>query len=105
MGGTGNGQSSGRLSSTEVLDVDTMTWAIGPPLPVAVYKNRGVESVSGAYLGFSTGGLGDGQAQSKIYGLKKTSDNVYIWEEVHSMIKGRYDHSIVNAPKSLLPNC
>ena len=100
---------AGYLSSSEILDVNTMTWATGPPLPVPVNVNRGVESVDGTYLGFSTGGNGrHGNRvlrESKILGLKKTSENVYFWEEVHSMTTARNTHSIVNAPNSLLPNC
>ena len=101
MGGYGSGQ----LSSTEVLDVNTMTWRVGPPLPISVESNRGVPSVEGNYLGFSTGGYGNGQRHSKIYGLKETSKDVYTWEEVQSMTTARSYHSVVNAPKTLLPNC
>ena len=90
MGGHG----SERLSSTEVLDVNTMTWRVGPPLPISVESNRGVQSVAGTYLGFSTGGYGNGQRHSKIYGLKKTSEDVYTWEEVHSMTAARQWHSV-----------
>ena len=102
MGGVGYGSS---IDSTEILNVNTMTWGMGPSLPFEVHGNRGVVSVSGTYLGFSTGGYGQGLAHSKIYGLKKTIENEYIWEEVHSMTTGRYFHSIVNAPSSMLPNC
>ena len=103
MGGSGGPW----LSSTEILDVNTMTWSIGPPLPVSVNAIRGVESVSGTYLGFATGGYLAHQSreQSKIYGIKKTNEKVYTWEEVHGMTTGRYVHSVVNAPNSLLPNC
>ena len=96
MGGT----TSSSLNSTEMLDVNTMKWAIGPPLPFAAGRNRGVESVSDPYLGFLTGG-----GQKKMYGLKKTIDNMYTWEEVNGMKTARTGHSIVNAPSSLLPNC
>ena len=110
MGGKSYGSGTYQISSTEVLDVDTMTWGIGPPLPFEVFGNKGVESVSGSYLGFSSGGNTVHSTQqstkhSKIYGLKNTSENMYIWEEVQSMTKARYIHSIVNAPSSLLPNC
>ena len=101
MGGEG---SSGRLSSTEILDVKTMTWSNGPNLPISVTKNRGVESFTDTYLGFSTGGY-TGQVQNKIYGLKRTSGNTYRWVQVQSMATARYFHSVVNAPTSLLPNC
>ena len=93
---------SGRISSTEILDVKTMTWSNGPNLPISVYGNRGVESVTDSYLGFSTGGTGP---QNKIYGLKRTTGNTYSWVQVQSMATGRYYHSVVNAPTTLLPNC
>ena len=101
MGGDG----SRLLSSTEILDVNSMTWRTGPSLPFAVCGNRGVQSEVGPYLGFSTGGIGMYGVDRKIYGLKKTNGNSFKWEEVHGMTIGRYYHSVVNAPKSLLPNC
>ena len=100
------GEPSGSLSSTEILDVKTMTWSNGPNLPTSVTGNRGVESVTDTYLGFSTGGTSRGwNAQNNIYGLKKTSGNTYRWVQVQSMATGRYYHSVVNAPTTLLPNC
>ena len=64
--------------------------------------------VSYTYLGFSTGGYKYNQGyvyyQNKIYGLKKTSDNGYIWEEVHRMRTARNQHYVVNAQTSLLSN-
>ena len=99
------GYESDRLTSTEILDVATMTWTTGPDLPIPVYDNRGVTSATGPYLGFSTGGNCDGRRCREIFGLKETSQNVYTWEEVHSMTTGRTAHHVVNAPKSILPNC
>ena len=104
MGGHGSGPYS-YLSSTEILDVNSMTWRTGPALPISVSGNSGVRSEVRPYLGFSTGGYGNGQQQRKVYGLKKTNGNSLKWEEVHGMTTGRSWHSIVNAPKSLLPNC
>ena len=101
MGGT----ASGALSSTEILDVNSMEWRTGPALPISLQGNRGVQSEVGTYLGFSTGGHGNGQYQRKIYGLKITSDDSFKWEEVHGMTTARRVHSVVNAPESLLPNC
>ena len=104
MGGHG----SERLSSTEVLDVNSMRWKTGPALPTSVTHNKGVQSEVRPYLGFSTGGpfdYGKKQYQNKIYGLKKTNGNSFKWEEVHGMTTGRYFHAVVNAPKNLLPNC
>ena len=99
------------LSSTEVLDIDSMTWATGPSLPFANYGSGGIESVSGTYLGFSTAGYeqwvnqNGGRYINKIYGLKKEGENRYSWKEVHNMTYARTMHSVVNAPKTLLPNC
>ena len=102
MGGYG----SGYLSSTEILDVNSMTWRTGPALPISVSSNKGVQSEVGPYLGFSTGGSDwRGQVQNKICGLRKTNGISFKWEEVHSMTTARLGHSVVNAPKSLLPNC
>ena len=70
------GFDSGALSSTEILDVNSMTWRTGPALPISVHLNRGVQSEVGPYLGFSTGGAG----QRKIFGLKKTNENSFKWE-------------------------
>ena len=99
----GRNRNGDYLSSTEILDVNSMTWRTGPSLPISVRYNRGVQSVSGTYLGFSTGGTWP--VVRKIFGLKKTSENGLEWEEVHGMTTARYDHSVVNVPKSLLPNC
>ena len=94
------------FSSTEILDVNSMTWRAGPTLPISVYANKGVQSEVGSYLGFSTGGrLESRQYQRKIYGLKKGVGNSLNWEEVHGMTTARGWHSVVNVPKSLLPNC
>ena len=103
MGGRG---SSGWFSSTEILDVKTMTWSNGPNLPITVIRNRGVESFTDTYLGFSTGGTNYyWNGYNNVYGLKKTSGNTYRWVQVQSMATGRYWHSVVNAPTTLLPNC
>ena len=65
-------------------------------------------SVLGTYLGFSTGGYKNNSDYvyhlNKIYGLKKTSDNGYTWEEVHGMRTARNQHTVVNARTSLLSN-
>ena len=90
-------------SSTEVLDVNSMRWKTGPALPTSVTHNKGVQSEVRPYLGFSTGGRG--QYSFKIYGLKKTTEDSFDWEEVHGMTTARWLHSVVNAPKSLLQNC
>ena len=45
------------LSSAEMLDVETMQWQNLPGLPFQVYDNKGVESVTRPYLGFSVGGF------------------------------------------------
>ena len=103
MGGSDEGSSS--LSSTEILDVNSMTWTTGPALPISVYGNKGVQSEGNTYLGFTTGGTTGGQNQRKIYGLINTNEDSFRWEGVHSMKTARFQHSVVNAPKSLLPNC
>ena len=85
-----------------------MTWSNGPNLPISVDKNRGVESFTDTYLGFSTGGqtsTHESYKRNEIYGLKKTAGNTYSWVQVQSMATARYDHSVVNVPTSLLPNC
>ena len=85
-----------------------MTWENGPNLPIRVLKNRGVESFTDTYLGFSTGGqtsTSSSYKRKEIYGLKKTAGNTYSWVQVKSMATERYDHSVVNVPTSLLPNC
>ena len=105
MGGYEAARIARRLSSVEVLDVNTMTWRIGPSLPRRISDNKGIQSVSGPYLGFSTGGNCNGRRCNEIFGLKETSQNVYTWEALHSMTTGRTSHRAVNAPKSILPNC
>ena len=101
------GYSSEIISSTEILDVSTMTWAMGPPLPITILGNQGVESYTDTSLGLSTGGNGGSGNKriKKIYSLQNTSDEGYTWEEVYSMTAARDHHSAVNAPTSLLPNC
>ena len=82
MGGYGSRYLSKILSrsSTEILDVNSMTWRTGPALPFSVIDNKGVQSEVGPYLGFSIGGYGRGRKQRKVYGLKKTSEDSFEWE-------------------------
>ena len=105
VGGFGN---SGRLATTEMLDLTTSksNWFWGPNLDVPLSENAGVESVTKDYIGFSSGGVaGGGRYLRTIYGLRKSGNN-YEWKEVQTkMASARSYHTAVQAPASLVQNC
>ena len=96
--------------STEVLNVNDLTWSDGPDLPIGMYGNAGVESNDNQYLGFSVGGSIDNGAQEEdpskntIYGLQKSGGDQK-WVEFKSMDEPRNYASVVNVPSSLLTFC
>ena len=100
----------GPMKSTEVLNVNDLTWSDGPNLPIGMYENAGVESNDNQYLGFSVGGSIDNGAQEEdpskntIYGLQKSGGNQK-WVEFKSMDEPRNYASVVNVPSSLLTFC
>ena len=94
-----------RLSSTEVLNINSLTWTDGPDLPNALYGNSVVESVEIEYLGFSMGGsLQHETPTNDIFGLRESSSSS-IWEKIGTMNLPREKFAAVNAPKSLVPSC
>ena len=94
---------TGAMKSTEVLDVNDLTWSDGPDLPIGIYGNAGVESNDNQYLGFSVGGY-NGGCKNTIYGLQKSGDNLK-WVTFQSMNEPRHYASAVNVPSSLLSFC
>jgi len=91
------------MKSTEVLNVNDLTWSDGPDLPIGIYGNAGVESNDNQYLGFSVGGYNSGY-KNTIYGLQKSGDNLK-WVTFQSMNEPRYYASAVNVPTTLLTFC
>ena len=77
------------MKSTEVLNVNDLTWSDGPDLPIGMYSNAGVESNDNQYLGFSVGGFSDAGTQEEdpnmntIYGLQKSGENL-----IHCFARG-----------------
>ena len=104
------GGEPGIKQSTEVLNVNDLTWSDGPNLPIGMYENAGVESNDNQYLGFSVGGSIDNGAQEEdpskntIYGLQKSSQNQK-WVAFKSMNVPRRGASVTNVPTSLLTFC
>ena len=94
-------------SSSEILDVTTRQWKSLPSLPILLDHFRGVESVSGDYLGFTIGGYNreSKKNERRVYGLKKHEDNSFQWQDVNGMKKLRYGATVVNAPMSLVSSC
>lgn len=95
---------SGSMKSTEVLNVNDLTWSDGPDLPIGMHGNAGVESNDNQYLGFSVGGYSGGIIKNTIYGLQKSGENQK-WVAFISMNDPRYFSSVVNVPSSLLTFC
>ena len=93
----------GPMKSTEVLNVNDLTWSDGPDLPIGMHGNAGVESNDNQYLGFSVGGYNNGY-KNTIYGLQKLSQNQK-WVAFQSMNEARNYASVVNVPSSLLTFC
>ena len=93
----------GPMRSTEVLNVNDLTWSDGPDLPIGMYGNAGVESNDNQYLGFSVGGYNSGY-KNTIYGLQKSGENQK-WVAFKSMNEARRYASVVNVPSSLLSFC
>ena len=97
----------GPMKSTEVLNVNDLTWSDGPDLPIGMYANAGVESNDNQYLGFSVGGKNSNSQEwytNQIYGLQKLGQNKK-WVEFKSMNEARSFASVVNVPSSLLTFC
>ena len=94
-----------RTATAEILDTQSMEWQNLPNLPFNVAHNKGVESVTGPYLGFTLGGWGDNGREKRMLGLRQQGHNNYRWEQVNGLTTGRYWHSVVNAPVSLVPFC
>ena len=96
------------LSSTEILNVNDLTWSNGPSLPFKLGNNAGVPSLDDQYKGFSVGGYTEEGFQPRhlenIYGLQ-TSNGNHRWVDVGSMNWSRTAFAVVNAPLSLLPSC
>ena len=101
------GWNSGILSTAEILDVASMHWEDLPDLPFALYKNKGVESVIGPYLGFSVAGNSiANRFENRIIGLRKNQNGNYFWQELFTQLTtDRHYHAAVNAPDSILPSC
>ena len=105
MGGDSPNSSGWKRTATaEMLDIQSMQWQYLPNLPFAVAHNKGVESVTGPYLGFTVGGYSD-WSERRTFGLRQLGYNNYRWEQVNGLTTGRYRHSVVNAPVSLVPSC
>ena len=94
----------GPMKSTEVLNVNDLTWSDGPDLPIGIADNACVESNDNQYLGFSVGGWNSGGYKNTIYGLQKSSQHQK-WVAFKSMNEARYFASVVNVPSSLLTFC
>ena len=91
-------------SSTEVLNVQNLTWSDGPSLPFGMYGLKAVASVQDEYIGFVVGGNTKGGPLNTIFGLKKSNKNLS-WIEIGRMNMTRFDHTVVNAPLSLMTSC
>ena len=97
-------QQSGAAVSTEVLNVQNLTWSDGPSLPFGMYGLKAVASVQDEYVGFVVGGNGNGEPLNTIFGLKKSNKNLS-WIEIGRTNMMRYHHAVVNAPLYLMPFC
>ena len=99
------GGEPGIKQSTEVLNVNDLTWSDGPDLPIGMSSNAGVESNDNQYLGFSVGGDNSRKHLfGKIYGLQKSGENLK-WVPYKSMNERRNFASVTNVPSSLLTFC
>ena len=91
------------MKSTEVLNVNDLTWSDGPDLPMGITGNAGAESNDNQYLGFSVGGYNSGY-KNTIYGLQKSGE-IQKWVAFKSMNEPRDHASVANVPSSLLTFC
>ena len=94
----------GPMRSTEVLNVNDLTWSNGPDLPIGMYGNAGVESDNNQYLGFSVGGYSSYDYRSTIYVLQK-SGGIPKWVAFKFLNEAREFPSVVDIPSSLLNFC
>ena len=105
FGGESTSIKSITMKSTEVLNVNDLTWSDGPDLPIGMSSNAGVESNDNQYLGFSVGGDNSRKHLfGKIYGLQKSGENLK-WVPYKSMNERRNFASVTNVPSSLLTFC
>ena len=99
------GGEPGLKQSTEVLNVNDLTWSDGPDLPFGMMSNAGVESNDNQYLGFSVGGWSSSSiSKNTIYGLKNSGESQK-WVALKPMNEPRRDASVTNVPSSLLTFC
>ena len=111
----GYAASGGYELLTEVLKISENVWQAGPNLPYGIVENKGVESNSCQYLGFTVGGFGSGalidgavyHTHKSILGLKKIKENDYQWVPAGEMHAPREGHTVVNAwsLSPIVPNC
>ena len=95
------------LTTAEILDITTMQWEDLPDLPFVVSGQKGVESITGPYLGFSLAGRKtNGKLRRSIIGLRKNQNGNYHWEELNDILTtGRELHAVVNVPDAMAPSC
>ena len=114
MGGKDSGQYL--RATAEILDVASMQWEDLPDLPLCtntvygvlcgVHGNKGVESVTGPYLGFSVGGQSNAGNENRIIGLRKNRNGTYFWQELTTQLTTARSHAaVVNVPDAMVPSC
>ena len=112
MGGKDSGQYL--RATAEILDVASMQWEDLPDLPLCtnngmfceVHGNKGVESATGPYLGFSVGGRSDAGNENRIIGLRKNRNGTYFWQELTTQLTTTRSYAaVVNVPDLIVPSC
>merc|ERR1711872_772123 len=101
FGGESTSIKSITMKSTEVLNVNDLTWSDGPNLPIGMYENAGVESNNNQYLGFHVSGSCYNGCKDTIHGLQKSGEKLK-WVQYKSMNEPRNHASVINVPSSLL---
>ena len=107
VGGYGEDIYSGRrLNSTEVFDVDTQVFSLGPTIPVAISDFVLVAALPNSeYAGYLVGGrisTGFPQNFSDIYGITRDLKTI---QEVGHLQKGIWFHVGLSIPEKIQRQC
>ena len=89
------------LNSTEILDVSTHTWRLGPVLPLAIFSTQMVEHYKGGVV-LIGGRIQNVDPQNYLFHLPSENEEWYIMEK--KLLQPRAEHIAFLIPSSFI-NC
>ena len=101
-----SGDGNNRVSTTEILDVDTHKFSFGPTLPVVISDFVLVTALPNSeYVGYLVGGRTDDEFPhtfSDIYGIKRDLSKI---QKVGNLQRGRWWHVGASIPEKIQRKC